>query len=45
LLYDQQSPSAGGARGFSTGRMFDREGRVVVSVVQEGLIRPLTKRR
>jgi acyl-CoA thioesterase-2 len=45
LLYDQQSPSAGGARGFSTGRMFDREGRLVVSVVQEGLIRPLTRRR
>jgi len=45
LLYDQQSPSAGGARGFSTGRLFDREGRLVVSVVQEGLIRPITRRR
>jgi acyl-CoA thioesterase-2 len=40
LLYDQQSPAAGGARGYSTGRMFTREGRLVVSVVQEGLIRP-----
>jgi acyl-CoA thioesterase-2 len=45
LLYDQQSPSAAGARGFSTGRMFDRDGRLVVSVVQEGLIRPITGRR
>jgi acyl-CoA thioesterase-2 len=44
LLYDQQSPTAGGARGFSTGRMFDREGRLVVSVVQEGLIRPIARR-
>ena len=45
LLYDQQSPTAGGARGFSTGRMFSRDGRLVVSVVQEGLIRPITRRR
>ncbi len=43
LLYDQQSPTAGGARGFSTGRMFSRDGRLVVSVVQEGLIRPITR--
>jgi acyl-CoA thioesterase-2 len=45
LLYDQQSPSAGGARGFSTGRMFSRDGQLVLSVVQEGLIRPITRRR
>jgi acyl-CoA thioesterase-2 len=45
LLYDQQSPTAGGARGFSTGRMFSRDGQLVVSVVQEGLIRPITRRR
>jgi len=44
LLYDQQSPTAGGARGFSTGRMFSRDGRLVLSVVQEGLIRPITRR-
>jgi acyl-CoA thioesterase-2 len=44
LLYDQQAPSAGGARGFSTGRLFDRSGRLVVSVVQESLIRPVTRR-
>ena len=39
LLYDQASPSATGARGLSRGEIFDREGRLVVSVVQEGLVR------
>jgi acyl-CoA thioesterase II len=39
LLYDQYSPSASGARGLATGRIFSRDGRLVVSVVQEGLIR------
>jgi acyl-CoA thioesterase II len=40
LLYDQQSPVAHGARGFTMGHLFDRAGALVVSVVQEGLIRP-----
>jgi acyl-CoA thioesterase II len=39
LLYDQQSPSASGARGLAIGRLFTRDGRHVVSVVQEGLLR------
>jgi acyl-CoA thioesterase-2 len=39
LLYAQDSPSAAGARGFATGRFFTREGRLVASVAQEGLIR------
>ena len=43
LLYVQESPSASGARAFSTGRIFSREGTLVASVVQEGLVRP--KRR
>ncbi len=29
-------------RGFATGRIFSRDGRLVISVVQEGLIRPLS---
>ena len=41
LLYDQDSPSAHGARGFARGQIFTKDGRLVVSVVQEGLIRPL----
>ena len=40
LLYDQVSPSASGARGFSIGRVFTADGRLVASVAQEGLIRP-----
>lgn len=41
LLYVQESPFAGGARGFTMGHLFTREGRLVVSVAQEGLIRPV----
>jgi acyl-CoA thioesterase-2 len=41
LLYDQASPSASGARGFATGRLFSQDGRLVASVAQEGLIRPV----
>jgi acyl-CoA thioesterase-2 len=40
LLYAQDSPSASGGRGFSRGSIFDRQGRLVASVAQEGLIRP-----
>ncbi|HJR56001.1 MAG TPA: acyl-CoA thioesterase II [Rhizomicrobium sp.] len=39
LLYSQESPSASGARGFSRGLIFARDGRLVASVAQEGLIR------
>ncbi len=40
LLYSQHSPAGRGARAFSTGRLFTRDGRLVASMVQEGLIRP-----
>lgn len=40
LLYSQDSPSAYGARGFSRGLIFARDGTLVASVAQEGLIRP-----
>jgi acyl-CoA thioesterase-2 len=39
LLYDQVSPSASGGRGLATGRLFTADGRLVASVVQEGLVR------
>jgi acyl-CoA thioesterase-2 len=39
LLYDIESPTASGARGLARGRWFDRDGRLVASSVQEGLIR------
>ena len=41
LLYDQASPSASGARGFATGRLYTVDGRLIASVAQEGLIRPV----
>ncbi len=39
LLYDVESPSAGGARGLVLGRFYTRDGRLVASVAQEGLMR------
>jgi len=39
ILYDQESPSASGARGLGRGLMYTRDGQLAVSVVQEGLIR------
>ena len=39
-LYDQWSPSAGGARGLAIGRVFQADGTLVATVAQEGLIRP-----
>jgi acyl-CoA thioesterase-2 len=39
LLYATDSPSASGARGFTRGSIFARDGRLVASVAQEGLIR------
>ena len=42
LLYAIQSPSASGGRGLARGRFFDRDGNLVASVMQEGLIRRWT---
>ncbi|MDO5618412.1 acyl-CoA thioesterase [Kocuria sp.] len=39
LLYVQASPSASGARALGEGRMFDREGKLVATTMQEGMIR------
>jgi acyl-CoA thioesterase II len=39
LLYAMDSPSACGARGFTRGSLFSRDGRLVASASQEGLIR------
>jgi acyl-CoA thioesterase II len=43
LLYDAESPSAAGGRGLATGRIWTRDGRHVVSVVQEGLLRTIRR--
>jgi acyl-CoA thioesterase-2 len=39
LLYAQDSPNLGGARGFSQGSIFASDGTLVASVAQEGLLR------
>ncbi|WP_426520955.1 acyl-CoA thioesterase [Diaminobutyricibacter sp. McL0618] len=39
LLYVQESPSATGGRGLSLGRIYSRDGRLLASVAQEGMIR------
>ncbi|PRY02019.1 acyl-CoA thioesterase II [Allonocardiopsis opalescens] len=41
LLYAQETPFGGGGRGLARGEVFTAEGRLVCSVVQEGLIRPM----
>ena len=39
LLYSHHSPSASSARGLVQGSMFDSDGRLVVTVAQEGMVR------
>jgi len=43
LLYVQDSPSASGARGLARGLIYDRQRRLIASVAQEGLIRPVAE--
>lgn len=42
-LYEMDSPFAGGARSFNRGQIFTQDGKLVASVAQEGLMRPLAK--
>jgi acyl-CoA thioesterase-2 len=44
LLYLQESPSAGGGRGLAQGRIYDRQGRLIASVAQEGMVRVPARR-
>ena len=39
LLYDVESPSASGSRGFARASIFARDGQLVASTAQEGLVR------
>jgi acyl-CoA thioesterase-2 len=41
LLFSMESPNASNARGFARGNIFSREGKLIASVAQEGLMRPL----
>jgi acyl-CoA thioesterase-2 len=42
LLYAQESPSASGARGLSRGSVYRRDGTLIATVMQEGLMRRCT---
>lgn len=44
LLYACDSPWAGHARGFNRGRIYSRDGRLVASAAQEGLVRMRAER-
>jgi acyl-CoA thioesterase-2 len=41
LLYHQTSPNASRARGLAQGEIFCRDGTLAITVIQEGLIRPI----
>jgi acyl-CoA thioesterase-2 len=43
LLYHQTSPSAHGARGLAEGFIYTRDGRLAITVIQEGLMRPVAR--
>ena len=43
MLFSADSPNAYGARGLCRGNIFTREGKLVASFAQEGLLRPLNK--
>ena len=45
LLYAQDSPNLSGARGFSRGLIFGRDGLLVASVAQEGLVARAPRRQ
>ena len=43
MLYTTQSPWSGNARGLAQGSIFSRDGKLIATVAQEGLIRPKGK--
>ena len=45
LLYACDSPTTGHARGLNRGNIFSRDGKLVASVTQEGLVRQLVDRK
>ncbi|MCP9223800.1 acyl-CoA thioesterase II [Erythrobacter sp. LQ02-29] len=45
LLYSTDSPWSGNGRGFNRGQIFDRNGTLVASVAQEGMIRRAREKR
>ena len=45
LLYTMDSPKAGNGRSFNRGSIYTRDGKLVASTAQEGLMRKLTKKK
>ena len=45
LLYALESPSTGHARGYTRGEIYTREGKLIASCMQEGLMRMRSQRR
>ena len=45
LLYSTDSPSSSGGRGLARGLIYDRDGRLVASTIQEGMMRVKGKRK
>ena len=43
VLFCQDSPAAGGARGFNRGAMYSEDGVLIASVAQEGLVRDVSE--
>ena len=43
VLFAMDSPAAAGARGFNRGNMFSKDGSLIASVAQEGLMRVATR--
>jgi len=41
MLFSIESPSTSNSRGFAKGNIFTRDGKLIASVAQEGLMRPL----
>lgn len=44
MLYSIESPNTSNARGFARGNIFTRDGKLIASVTQEGLMRPIKKK-
>ena len=43
MLFSAESPSVFGAKGLSKGNIFSRDGKLIASFAQEGLMRPIKK--
>lgn len=44
MLFSVESPNTNGARGFACGNIYTRDGKLIASVAQEGLMRPMKKK-